>query len=425
MSVPLDQLYNFYRDNVDGDAIIYRWSPHGSRKMMDLLSTFNIYSFYTYDQLSMLPAIIAHDQEPLDYFFFNDSDLRQYYVDAIRAREDPNFRVLQDVPGFYQYQHLRLCLHYSKVSPVILHSELRSENVAIYEANGFVPCYTWSHALIARDWFRFAEVDVNIDRTRTYTNDFLIYNRAWTGSREYRLKFCQMLLDNNLDQQSLIRFSPEDSGLHYLLFKAKNSKFQLTRYDLHEKLPPNPYGSDSSATYLAQDYACCGVEIVLETLFDDQRWHLTEKTLRPIACSQPFVLASTPGSLEYLRGYGFETFDGLIDESYDRCTDHFKRLQLIIQEMRRISDLSVETKRDLFSRMHKIARRNRRYFFSREFHDRIVSEFRINMSVALTKAKSIQDHDHLKAFIEFHQINKLFPELPGQQFLNRQAISYQ
>jgi hypothetical protein len=44
---------------------------------------------------------------------------------------------------------------------------------------------------------------------------------------------------------------------------------------------------------------------------------LTEKALRPIACGQPFILAATPGSLQYLRSYGFKTFSGYIDETYD------------------------------------------------------------------------------------------------------------
>jgi hypothetical protein len=69
---------------------------------------------------------------------------------------------------------------------------------------------------------------------------------------------------------------------------------------------------------------------VLETLFDDHRWHLTEKSLRPIACGKPFVLMATPGSLQYLRQYGFKTFDGLIDETYDSIQNPKQRLQAVL-----------------------------------------------------------------------------------------------
>jgi hypothetical protein len=49
---------------------------------------------------------------------------------------------------------------------------------------------------------------------------------------------------------------------------------------------------------------------VAETVFDT-RIHLTEKTLRPIACGHPFILAAGPGSLKYLQTYGFRTFSPL------------------------------------------------------------------------------------------------------------------
>ena len=83
---------------------------------------------------------------------------------------------------------------------------------------------------------------------------------------------------------------------------------------------------------------------MLETLFDDTRWHLTEKSLRPSACGKPFMLAATAGSLQYLRSYGFKTFSGLIDESYDLIVEPHLRLQSIAQEMQRISQLSPNKK---------------------------------------------------------------------------------
>jgi hypothetical protein len=57
---------------------------------------------------------------------------------------------------------------------------------------------------------------------------------------------------------------------------------------------------------------------------------------------------STAGSLAYLRQYGFETFSGLIDESYDQITNPRQRLQAVIAEMSRISSLPAAAKTQLF-----------------------------------------------------------------------------
>lgn len=45
---------------------------------------------------------------------------------------------------------------------------------------------------------------------------------------------------------------------------------------------------------------------------------ITEKTYRTIMNRQPFVMQSSPQALEYLRSMGFQTFNSIIDESYDQ-----------------------------------------------------------------------------------------------------------
>jgi hypothetical protein len=64
---------------------------------------------------------------------------------------------------------------------------------------------------------------------------------------------------------------------------------------------------------------------------------LTEKTFRPIALKHPFILASRPFSLQHLKKLGYKTFEPLIDESYDNEIDDNKRLDMIWQEVLRLS----------------------------------------------------------------------------------------
>ena len=129
--------------------------------------------------------------------------------------------------------------------------------------------------------------------------------------------------------------------------------------------------------------------MVLETLFDDSRLHLTEKILRPIACGQPFILAATQGSLEYLRSYGFSTFSGLIDETYDTIMDPLERLQAIVIEMKRIAQLSQKDKHKLYTELEKIASKNKQLFFSTEWQQKIIREYKSNLEVALKQLNTL------------------------------------
>ena len=157
---------------------------------------------------------------------------------------------------------------------------------------------------------------------------------------------------------------------------------QIAKFSFEQYLQPTSAAATASADYVSKDYIETGIEVVLETLFDDGRWHLTEKILRPIACGKPFILAATPGSLQYLKNYGFETFAELIDESYDTIDNSRDRLDAIIQEMKRISALNADAKQVLYTKLHEIAQRNKHRFFNGLF-DQVIKEYRTNLNQAM------------------------------------------
>lgn len=57
------------------------------------------------------------------------------------------------------------------------------------------------------------------------------------------------------------------------------------------------------------------INVVAETTVVDQIY-ITEKTWKPIACGQLFLLVSNPNSIEHLRDMGVDTFDDIIDHKY-------------------------------------------------------------------------------------------------------------
>jgi hypothetical protein len=276
---------------------------------------------------------------------------------------------------------------------LLLHSEQSSDQVAKLASDVFIPVYYWSHAVIALDWFRYAQHDPTLEYSN-FKKDFVIYNRAWSGTREYRLYFAQQIIAHQLELTSSINFAEFDNHVHYTDHSFVNSNLQISNFDLHKLLPSNTAKSDSSADYVTQDYVDHAIDVVLETLFDENRWHLTEKILRPIACGKPFILAATPGSLQYLQSYGFETFGSLIDESYDLILDSRARLDFIIEEMKRIAALSHDDKQVLYTKLHEIAQRNKQHFFNKLF-DQVMDEYRANLDHAMILMNQHQTGLHI------------------------------
>ena len=374
MNIPLDRLYH-YIENVSqeiyGDCvIIYRFWPHGSKNILDLTPLTNDHWL----DGTISPLIWCHDQEPLNHQFYKKC-AEEFTL------SDP-------------FNHPPINLNKRRnifEKNLLLHSEKRSKNLEKHHLdNELISAYYWSHAVIARDWFRYAEHETfqkDIKKT------FLIYNRAWSGTREYRLRFSDLLIDRGLVDWCQTSCNPIDAdlNLHYSNHMFINPQWQPIHI-LENFLEPTTADSASSANFNTNDYNLTDIEVVLETLFDDDRLHLTEKSLRPIACGQPFILGATQGSLEYLRSYGFQTFGNIWNESYDQIVDPGERLIAVIDLMQQIVGWNPKTRTDKMAQARSIADYNRRWFFSKDFFDLIVNELKTNLKLAFEELNQCNNY---------------------------------
>ena len=371
MSIPLDRLYHFVesvaQDIFQDRVIIYRFYPHGSKNVEDMTPLKD--ENWQITQLS--PALYCNDQEPLDY---------QYYKTVKRQGRHPTF---VPFPHFLNSRTL-----YKKV--LLLHSERQSVNVKQYQQDQFIPVYWWSHAVIALDWFRYAE---HVKLKKQSKKTFLVYNRAWAGTREYRLRFAELLIQLNLQDSCQTTVNPVEPelGIHYDCHKFKNPAWQPQTV-LENHFPTNATPSHYSADFDADDYNATDIEIVLETLFDDDRLHLTEKSLRPIALAQPFVLAATAGSLAYLHSYGFKTFGSVWDESYDDIQDPEQRLYAITDLMAQIDNWGPPVREKNLAEARAIADHNQQHFFSQEFFNLVTGELTANLTTALVDVEFTKNY---------------------------------
>jgi hypothetical protein len=377
MNIPLDRLYHYIENiaqEIYGDCvIIYRFWPHGSKNIQDLnlLRYLNLWQ----DQV-LFPAIWCNDQEPLEHEFYK-VNLRDHY-------DGKWISILKSIDMLHEIKNLNFASPSHWEKGLLLHSEKRSNNLEKYQKdNKLIPVYYWSHAIIARDWFRYAE---HIKQQKNISKTFLIYNRAWSGTREYRLRFLDLLLQLGLEHECQTSVNPVEPelGIHYKMHKFNNSVWQPTQV-LEKFFPQNTAPSYYSANFDIEDYESTDIEIVLETLFDDQRLHLTEKALRPIACGQPFILAGTHGSLEYLRSYGFKTFSDVWEESYDLEKNPEVRLVWIAELMQRIAGWTPDVRERKMAKAQAIADYNRQHFFSKEFFNLVTEELKTNLKLAFVE----------------------------------------
>ena len=90
------------------------------------------------------------------------------------------------------------------------------------------------------------------------------------------------------------------------------------------------------------------IEIVSETDVHNKYW-ITEKTIRCLLTKKPFISMAGCGFLQHLKDLGFQTFSPWFDESYDQEPILNRRLQMIQQEILRISQLSEFDKSQMFA----------------------------------------------------------------------------
>jgi hypothetical protein len=209
--------------------------------------------------------------------------------------------------------------------------------------------------------------------------DFLCFNRRY---RDHRLLFGLLLHNHNLldcSYFSLAKYQPE-SGAD---FKSLAEGFNAQQHnaplgisldnisDFFNKLPLVLDTNDFDGlhpTKITQDiarlYDNSLVHIISETNFYTNIIHQTEKTIKPIANLQPFIMLGSPNSLKSIKDMGFKTFSDFWDESYDLEFDHTRRLLKIIEVCKIISQWSPERKIEFTHQVKDIVEYNYNHFMN-------------------------------------------------------------
>jgi len=260
----------------------------------------------------------------------------------------------------------------------IITSEYDSDDVAwVCDTYGIRSSYYFFHAWAALDWYRgydrtFLSVPFS-ERQPSYI--FLCPNNIVGGRRKHRLELLSELVDRELVSNNLISF-PDVCP-----YENRSIAELCQEYDIHLGSVDLPLTIDHLSNHANNSHKIdmwgltdqSLLHVVTETVYTGQKQHLTEKTFKPIVMQQPFIIVSCQGSLEYLRRYGFRTFNDVWDEGYDHCDDGV-RIMKIGKLLQDINDLGYKEKQDLQRHLAPIVEHNFRWFYSQEFENLLWQE---------------------------------------------------
>lgn len=296
---------------------------------------------------------------------------------------------------FFDVQYIEMDIHpktfeevkkrnkdiYSRVkSPVgyFITSEKDSDDVdAICEQFGWQSRYYFYWGWAVLDWYR------GYNRTwlmkppseRAITKTFICPNRIIGGDRRHRLLVLYHIFKNRMTNNwiSCPAVCPDENKTVEECVEPLTAIYpDITEVFAQQQFPiafPNESGAPMHSCWLSlfDESADCLLYLVNETIAKGRKLHLTEKSFKPICLKMPFIIVGTCGSLRHLRSYGFKTFDGIWDESYDLEQDDVARVQRIASLLRNLDELSIEGKQDLFDRAQDVVEYNYNHFYSGGF----------------------------------------------------------
>jgi hypothetical protein len=260
----------------------------------------------------------------------------------------------------------------------LITSEFDSDTVrTVCSQYGWKSYYYFFHGWAALDWYRGYDKTFLIThwQQRKPTKTFLAPNRIIAGARHHRLKILYWIFKMNMLNNHIS--CP-------LVCPAENISIESAVSNLRPQYPDileifqsiplpinfeNEQGHPMHSCWLSlfKESNDSLLYLVTETVASGKRGHLTEKTFKPIAMGMPFVIVSTHGSLQYLKRYGFKTFDSVWDEGYDLEPDDDLRIEKIAQLVKSLDSLSVVERLEIFDQCIPIIEYNWNHFYNGGF----------------------------------------------------------
>ena len=359
------------------------------------------------------PILEINNYEPIIWNFSVTCELRvdvlnnniEYFNNVFKTvKENPNVRLVFSSfqEGDHQYSFiLKLIELKNKFS-------LNKEQITVITINKI--CLNYSHELniiykpfllgyLSSDYskvkdspFLHNESKMGVCTTDEYltepkTNFFLCYSK--NSTRDHRIKTILWLIKNDLIKDTLLSTLIKDE--HRRFYNSTEDELNgLSNYfEDFLKMGYNVLDWDftkdgnNEFSYLRYNtishYSSTIFNIVLETTFEENSLNLTEKSFKPLANCQPFLIIGDPFANKTLLDFGFELYDDLIDYSFDEIKDNDKRLNAVFKEIKRIKNLGEKHLIDWYFKNKEKIEKNKTTLFTYSYNkmvDEVILELK-------------------------------------------------
>ena len=396
----LDAFYNIISKNLlePINCESHYFKIFGSTEPKDLGSIWTI-DMIGLTELDLTKYVMFYDQEPIYTNQFN----KLYQIPIKGSRTHDTIYIL----GWHTLE----IMYFKTKFYVIANSEYSQEKDNLLNDYDLLDWYYFFHGFAALDWYKNIRY---LPPIKTFSKVFISFNNLINEKRSYRLTLIAMLIKSGLDKYGYISMSQQDtaSKIKKELFSPHSLLSKHSKYLIYKTLLPNPPSliidvDNTIGTLSANDNLdtlSLGLfHVVTETIFYDEKLHLTEKIFKPIVARRPFLLVGAPGNLAYLKSYGFKTFDRWIDESYDLELDPDQRLAKIVNELDKLCKLSESELMYMYEQMQDILEHNFNWFYT-GFKEQITNELVDNFELLIKKSNAGKDAS-FKNYLDSSMIN--------------------
>jgi len=160
---------------------------------------------------------------------------------------------------------------------------------------------------------------------------YINLNRAY---RYHRALLIDNLYEHNLLKCGYTTFGDAYNDINQYIEENPNSNLDKIKFDILDEPdlknvnPVYKYPAECKKSFLFLN---------TETWVDNDRLFLTEKSFKPAGIGMPFINLGNPGTLAKMRELGFYTFSPWIDESYDLDLPLQQRIDIVIENLKRLS----------------------------------------------------------------------------------------
>ncbi len=162
-----------------------------------------------------------------------------------------------------------------------------------------------------------------------------------------------------IDSDTVMEDNPVESDLSHAQYYAQTN-YSIVHESMFyaDKVSTGVRDDDKSARSTTQGrwtqmmYGCLGGNF------------FSEKIFKPIVFMHPFILVGRQNSLKLLRDSGYQTFDGIFDETYDTIENDIDRLNAVESEIRRLNSLANGKWATMLPKIKSIVEHNYKHYIS-------------------------------------------------------------